>query len=71
MDEKKINYGEALRSAIESRGITLSYIAQKLGVSRQSLNNIIERDDVRLSVAVKICDTIGCRIDEIIKRAGQ
>ena len=71
MEEKKMNYGGALRSAIESRGLMMSHVAKKIGVSSSGLTNIMNRDDVRISVVVKICDIIGCRIDEVIKRASQ
>lgn len=46
--------GKILANAIEERGIFKATIAKKLGISRATMYNMLERDDVPLEMFIKI-----------------
>ncbi len=71
LSAKEYDFGGAIRSAIESRGLQKSFIASKIGVSPPRLTKILDSRDLKLSTALQVCDAIGCKLDEIIKRGSR
>lgn len=48
------------------QGLTISKLAEIIGVSRQNLSTIKNRGTCNPQTAAKICGGLGCSIDEII-----
>lgn len=49
---------ELLNEAIENSGVSKSYIARKMGVSRTRLYHILAGSDCRASEIMVICDAL-------------
>lgn len=48
------------------RGLTLSSLAEKCGVSRQNLATIRKRQTCQIGTAARICAGLGCSVREIV-----
>lgn len=48
------------------KGLTVSKLAEKIGVSRQNLSTIKSRGTCNPQTAVKLCKGLECSIDDII-----
>lgn len=60
-----------LRVLRAKHNITQAELAERLGVSRQTVNAIeTEKYDPSLPLAFKIAQTFGCRIEEIFSMNG-
>lgn len=46
MELKKIHIGNLIKETAKQRGYTLSEIARELGISRQTLNGWLKKDDI-------------------------
>lgn len=46
--------------------LTVSQLAERIGVSRQNLSTIKNRGTCNPQTAARICGGLGCEIDEII-----
>lgn len=47
------------------QGLTAKALAERIGVSRQNLSTIKNRGTCSPQTAAKICNGLGCEIDEI------
>ncbi len=45
----------------------LSELAQKIGLSYESLRKIFNRNDCKLSTLLKISEVLGCNVADLIK----
>ena len=57
---------QKIEVAMIKQGLTLSKLAEKSGVSRQSLATIRIRETCQIGTAAKICVGLGCNIEDII-----
>lgn len=59
--------GRALTNIMRARGDSLSTLAQKLEVKRQQVHRWKYTDDLKLSVALKICRVYNITIKDFVK----
>lgn len=52
--------------AMVERGLTLSELAERCGISRQNLSTIRKRQTCNTSTAAKICAGLGCSVRDIV-----
>lgn len=64
-DKVKISK-QKIEIAMIKQGLTLTKLAEKSGLSRQSLATIRSRETCQPRTAAKICAGLGCEIEEII-----
>jgi len=58
-----------LRNLRAERGWSQQQLAERVGVSRQTINAIeTQRYDPSLPLAFKLAETFGCRIEKIFKQ---
>lgn len=58
-----------IKAAAKRNGVSLTELAERLGVSRQSVHYYIEQGDKNpVSQLEKIADAIGCDVLDLIKR---
>ena len=50
---------EILRKILEQEGISHSEVARRLGISRQAVNNVLLREDARMSTVLHILHAVG------------
>ena len=46
--------------------LTLEKLAEISGISRQSLSTIRKRQTCRVGTAIKLCEGLGCSVDDIV-----
>lgn len=51
--------GANLKSKLEGTNLTMKYIAEKMQISAQSLNQIFKSDDVKSGTIEKLCAALG------------
>lgn len=62
-------FGRFVREARESRGLTQSEVAQKIGCSRSYYTMIeIGTREIYFTMALKICSALGLNINDFAKR---
>lgn len=54
-----------LKQLLEERGIKQIEIAQKLGIRRQNISNVVSGKDYSINVVTAIADELELSIDEI------
>jgi len=55
-----------LRDILNERGISQTWVAKKVGVTRQTISNLINnRFCPSLELAFQICDTLGLQLDDV------
>ena len=68
----KTTYGVALRAIRERQGLTVSDLAERTGLSRQTLGNLeSDRNEPRWSIACRIADALGVGMDKFRTGAGK
>jgi len=63
-----MNFGENLRTILSEKGIKHTYVAGKLGMSRQQFHRVSKDKDVKLSLAVKIADALDITVYDLAGR---
>ncbi len=69
MNEKGL--AKPLKMAMVDKGITQAKVADEIGITAQSLNNLLKRDNITYNRAVAIAEVLGCEIvlmDKATKR---
>ena len=61
-----MNFGKRLKEVLKNRGVKHAHIAQKMGITPQNFYHHTKQEDMRLSVAVKICDELGITVQEFV-----
>ena len=56
---------KAVNEAIKDSGVTKTHIAKKLGVSRQQIDNLLDKQNFALDDANKLLNVIGFCIDNV------
>lgn len=54
-----------LKELRQVRGLSQVQLADLVGISRRTIEDIERRGDCRLSTARAICDALGCTLDEL------
>lgn len=64
----KMTFGEQLRVIMKRRGVSVQELADRLGVSRQNVNQRLNNDSFTLADMEKYTAAIGCSIEiEIVE----
>jgi DNA-binding Xre family transcriptional regulator len=63
-----MNFGQNLRAILAEKGIKHTYVADKLGMSRQQFHRVSKDKDVKLSLAVKIADALDITVYDLAGR---
>lgn len=56
---------KAVNGAIKESGVTKTHIAKKLGVSRQQVDNLLDKQNFALDDANKLLNIIGLCINDV------
>lgn len=57
---------KTLKEVRESKGIKIGYVADQLGISRQTYSKYEENQEkMTISQAKAVCEILGCSIEEI------
>lgn len=59
MKTKEINIGKEIQNVCKQRGYTLSEVAQKIGISRQTFNGWLKKDDMRVKDLFAVSEAVG------------
>jgi transcriptional regulator with XRE-family HTH domain len=51
----------------KEQGLTVQQLADKSGMPKRTLENIIRRDDCTVALAIKLADTLGVTLDELCR----
>lgn len=63
--------GHNIMNHLEAWGISQTWLANKIGVSRQNLNRMLYVNDLKLSQYLKICEALGVKIGRFIDTANE
>lgn len=55
----KLSIGEIIAADIKKSGLSVTYIAQQIGMSRKGLSDVLKRNDMSLSQLASLSDIIG------------
>ena len=68
-----MTYSEVLSLYLTEKGITQSELARRVGVGRQTINNIVVGavNNPRLDHAVAIADALGVSLQEMVDRMAE
>lgn len=56
---------QKLEMLMVEKGLTISALAERTGISRQSLSTIKQRQTCRVGTAMKLCAGLGCTAEDI------
>lgn len=64
----RLSFGEKMRILMKRRGVSVQELADRLGVSRQNVNQRLNNDSFTMADMEKYAAAIGCTVDiEIIE----
>lgn len=55
----ELTIGEIIATDIKKSGLSVTYVAQKIGMSRKGLSDILKRNDMSLSQLASLSEAIG------------
>ena len=58
---------EKLWAILKERGISRTELVHVARISTNAMAKLGENEDVRVEVLAKICVTLGCKLDDIVK----
>jgi len=56
-----------LKSIRKSKGLSVPDLVEISGVSRRTIQEVENRDDCRVSTAIKLADALGVTLDELCR----
>lgn len=65
MENNVINTSK-LRGKIYENNFTYNSLAEKIGMTSKAISFLIQKGDTKVSTLSKICNALGCSIDEIM-----
>jgi len=60
-----VNFGAALRELQEKKGVSSSELAARLGVQRQRVDYLRNKEDVRLMTVVEVSEALGVNFNRV------
>ena len=66
-----VNFGAALRELQEKKGVSSSELATRLGVQRQRVDYLRNKEDVRLMTVVQVSEALGVNFNTFVKACKQ
>lgn len=55
-----------LRSKITGKGLTYETLAEKIGMTKTTIFNVVNKGDTKVSTLLKICNALGCAMDDVV-----
>jgi len=67
MKKQRTVIGNNINEILAERGIKKTWLAQKLGISSQAMNDLLTRD-IRLSTAMRVAKALDLSLDELAEK---
>jgi DNA-binding Xre family transcriptional regulator len=55
-----------LKSKIVRKGLTYETLAESVGVTKTTIFNVVNKGDTKVSTLLKICNALGCLLDDVV-----
>lgn len=66
-----VNFGAALKELQEKKNVSSSELASRLGVHRQRVDYLRNKQDVRLKTCVEVSEALGVSFNTFVKACKQ